>query len=140
MRYVTRAWTTNLLHFLKVQTGSSWFPAVAVPILSVRCCLVKVGQNNGPCHWLHHLQLKAHRGWLEATWWARAEEHGTGGSSQASAWFNQRPSRGSWRPAATEVPYLLITGGAAVVITVALGKCRHPLPVVTAADSLKLFL
>lgn len=134
--YVTTAWTTHLLHFFQVQTGSPRLPAVAVSILSIRCCLLKVGQNNGPRHWLHHLQLKAHGWWLETAWWAGAKEHRAGGGSQASAWFNQWPGRGSRRPAATEVPYLLITGGAAVVITVALWKCRHPLPVVTAANSL----
>lgn len=26
-----------LLHFFQVKTGSPWFPAVAVPILSIRC-------------------------------------------------------------------------------------------------------
>lgn len=129
-----------LLHFLQVQTGPPQLPAVTVPILSVRCWLVEVSQNDGPYHWLHHLQLKAHGGWLEATWWTGAEEYRAGGGSQACTRLNQRPGRGSRWPAATEVPHLLITGGAAVVIAMALGKRRHPLPVFTAADSLKLFL
>lgn len=98
-----------------------------------------MGQNDGPRHRLHHLQLKAHGG-LEATWWAGAEENGAGGGGQAGTGLNERPRRSSGRPAAAEVPHLLVTGGAAVVVAVPRGERRHPLPVVAAADAFQLLL
>lgn len=138
---MSRGIITNLLHFLQVQTGPSRLPAVAVAILSVRGRrLVKVGQNYGPRHRRHHLELKAHGRRLQAVRRAGAEEHRAGGGGQTSARLDRRPGGRCRRPAAAQVPHLLVAGGAAVVIAVAMGERRHPLPVVAAADSLELFL
>ena len=46
--------------------------------------LVKVGQEDGPCHRLHHLQLEPQRGRHEAVRGAGAEEHRAGGGGQVS--------------------------------------------------------
>lgn len=99
-----------------------------------------MGQNDWPNHRLHHLQLKAHGGRLEATWWTGTEEYGAGGGCQAGVGLHQGPGCGGRRLAAEDVPHLLVAGGAAVVVAMPPGKRRHPLPVVPAADSLQLFL
>lgn len=127
------------MHLLQIQAGSPQLSAETVPILPVRCRLLKVGQDDGPSRRWHHLQLKAHGG-LEAPRRAGAEEDGAGAGGQAGAGFHQRPCGGGGRAAAAKIPHLFVAGGAAVVVGVALGQCRHPLPGVAAADALKLFL
>lgn len=108
------------MHLLQVQTRPPQLPAETVPILPVRCRLLKVGQDDGSSRWRHHLQLKAHGG-LEGPRRAGAEEDGARGGGQAGAGLHQWPGGGGGRAAAAEVPHLLVTGGAAVVVGVALG-------------------
>lgn len=101
-----------------------------------------MGENDGLCPRLHHLQLKADGRGLEATWWTGAEENRTWGGSQASPWLHQWP-RGSsacTRAVATEVPHFLVTGSAAVLVAAVLGMCGRPFPGIPTADAFELFL
>lgn len=108
-----------------------------MPVPPVRGGLVEVGEDDGPCGGLHHLQLEPHGGGFESSRGAGAEQDGAGGRGQAGGGL--QGSVGDWRPTATQVPHFLITGGAAMVIAVTPRESRYPLPVVSATDPLQLF-